>query len=109
MDAAHVIRLRGPWKSQPPADGRGQVQFTRHFNRPTGLDGGERVWLVIESLPGLVSVRLNGVVVGTSPPCPARLEITELLQPRSELVIEVASELAGDAPAGVRLEIESAG
>lgn len=89
----HAIRLRSPW--EPHAAG-----FRRHFNRPTGLASGERVWLVIDDA-GATRVALNGAELAAVPlPCPARFEITALLRPRNELLIAIAAE-----PTGVRLEL----
>ena len=109
----HTIRLRDPWDASPQADGT--VRFTRHFNRPTGLETGDRVWLVIEGAAPF-SVSLNGHPVGQAsrlpPPAadPARYEITALLQPRNKLEIELQSAPATDGPpcvGEVRLKIES--
>ena len=103
----HTIRLRGPWKAWPA---QCVVRHTRRFHRPTGLAPGQSVWLVINETPGLVSVSINGVVVGQasrlSPlPCPARFDIAAHLAASNELAIDLASAEAslGD----VRLELES--
>src|SRR5689334_22515172 len=87
MAYPHLIRLRGPWEYEPlerysaastgdlPPPGRvdfpaawaaalgsdffGRVRFRRRFNRPTGLEQHERVWLVAEGVAGLIAVTLN--------------------------------------------------
>jgi hypothetical protein len=109
----HTIRLRDPWDATPQADGT--VRFTRHFNRPTGLESGDCVWLVIEGAAQPLAVTLNGNLVGQASRLPAhdsaRYEITPLLQPRNKLEIDLSSAPKIDAlPAlgEVRLEIESA-
>jgi hypothetical protein len=113
----HTIRLRDPWDATHQADG--MVRFSRHFNRPTGLDGGDRVWLVIEGAAPPLAVSLNGHHVGQASRLPAHIaatsgreshyEITPLLQPRNKLEIDLPAS-PSDAPSAlglVRLEIES--
>jgi hypothetical protein len=79
--AAHRIRLRGPWLLQPTAvpstpprriqlpapwallfeaDVRG-VQLSRRFNRPTNLGPTDRISLVVNDLPPGARVSLNGI------------------------------------------------
>ena len=109
----HTIRLRDPWDASPQAEGT--IRFTRHFNRPTGLEAGERVWLVIEGASVPLTVTLNGHPVGQASRLPppvdaARYEITPLLKPRNKVEIELQSASATDGQpclGEVRLEIES--
>jgi hypothetical protein len=91
----------------------GAVRCTRHFNRPTGIDGGDRVWLVIEGLACSAAVALNDNSVGEasrSAACdpPARFDITPHLQPRNRIAIDLADP-TDDNPlvclGEVRLEI----
>jgi len=103
----HVIRLRQPWQRQ---DLPGKVCWRRAFHRPTGLDAGERVWLVVDRPLSGATVRLNGQPLGdVEQGTVGRLDVTDLLADRNALEIDVAlaapdeaGELAGD----VRLEIE---
>jgi beta-galactosidase/beta-glucuronidase len=73
------------------ADFRGRVRHVRRFGRPTGLDSGERVWLVCDGATLTATVVLNGTPLGAilGPTTPARFDVTERLLPRNELVIEV--------------------
>jgi hypothetical protein len=144
----HTIRLRGPWQVQPaglaagtaavPVDWsdlfgaafRGPARFTRHFQRPTGLDRESRVWLVVEHADIVQRVALNGAelfLVGqasslpdTTPniagqatrlPHEGRLDITSILAPRNELTVDVAlppdRSPPGSLLANVRLEIDA--
>ena len=138
---SHTIRLRGPWTCQPiasatdaplpsggtlaipgdwsgllGADFRGRARFTRHFNCPTGLDPGQRVWLVLDDAEGDLTVYLNGAdllplspspTLPVSPTSPAlRCDITAHLQPRNELTIDLHSPSAPGRLGLVRLEIE---
>jgi hypothetical protein len=149
-----MIVMPADWSGVLGGDFRGLVRFTRRFAQPTGLDGNTRVWLVVENVDWQAAVSLNGHPVGhtqhagTSPtpcllvplspslplspspplslcsPCPARFDITALLQPRNELTIDVLlpeiaagclplsrpgrENLAGGLIGLVRLEIETA-
>jgi len=110
----HTIRLRGPWEIEPREDAVGTFRCTRHFNKPTGLEGGERVWLAIERSSGPASVSLNGAPIGEPSRQPigqsaSRCDVTGLLQPHNKLVIEVACPAqcdAADCLGAVCLEIE---
>lgn len=131
-----TLALPADWGEALGRDFRGLVRFTRRFAQPTGLDARSRVWLVIEEVDRQGNVTLNGTSLGivwtsaTTPVpgvgaqlCPARLEITNLLQPRNVLTIDVVKpplaagvppEVLGprtDLPGGliglVRLEIQS--
>lgn len=104
----HIIRLREPWQHSEISGG---TRHARSFNCPTNLAPGQRVWLVIEGA-GVSSVTVNGSSVGQasrlSPETrqAGRLsyEVSSLLAPRNELVIEQAGESA--ALGEVRLEID---
>jgi hypothetical protein len=96
----HTIRLRAAWLGDP-ATGR----CTRRFNRPTGLDGGDRVWLACDVQPlaeaGEVAATLNGHAVALP-----RCDVTELLEPSNLLELASAAALT-ELLASVRLEIET--
>jgi hypothetical protein len=101
----------------------GRVRYHRVFQKPTGLDAGERVWLVVEPPRSRGVVQLNGKPLGEvlwgGPP--GRFDITALLEDHNRLEITVEHpSLDADAnayddddtnsPGGlvgeVRLEIE---
>lgn len=92
----HVIRLRGPWEQSPQPDGR--VCYLRSFHRPTGLEGGAQVWLVVD--PSAGEVLLNGKQLALG----GRCCVTSLLEPNNRLSLTgpAGLDLAGLA----RLEIE---
>jgi hypothetical protein len=104
------------WRETLGADFRGRVRYTRRFHRPTGLDSGERVFLVVERVNRRGLVLLNGERLGEAALAggPFRFDITEQLQPANLLTIEVeappapaTSECLGQGLIGsVRLEIE---
>jgi glycosyl hydrolase family 2 len=109
----HVIRLRAPWDAEWLQEASGAVRCTRHFNRPTGIEGGDRVWLVIEGLNCSAAVSLNDIPVGRASRLPigeppARFDITPHLQPRNRIAIDLADPTGDDPLASlgeVRLEI----
>src|SRR5262245_11213154 len=91
----HDSRPRAPWERHPLPE-RGLVRCTRHFNKPTGLDHGERVWLVVEGLSCPATVCVNGVPVGHASHGagdPVRYDITPLLAARNKLEIELPNDL----------------
>ena len=97
----HRIRLGPPWEV---AEAPGGFRHTRRFGQPRSLGPGEQVWLVVESCPNSATAFVNGEGVGTSgEDIPAlAVEITSLLRPRNELVIEARTAAP---PGGVALEI----
>jgi hypothetical protein len=109
----------------------GIVRFSRVFHRPTGLEASSKVWLIVEDVHWRAQVTLNdrllGAVIGSlataSQPaselhrCPARFDVTTLLEPHNRLSIDVtgpARDSSGptNQPGGliglVRLQIETA-
>src|SRR5262245_10571115 len=98
----HTIRLRGPWDQEPLQDG--QIRWTRCFHRPTGLDPGSRVWLVIEdTAPAELSLNGRPLRVLENTSVPERVDITALLQDSNKLALTIPS--AG-AVGSIRLEME---
>jgi hypothetical protein len=79
-------------------DFAGRIRFRRRFGYPGRIDAHERVWLTFEGLSGTAEVWLNGRRLGRSKKSenPFEFEITELLQMRNELVVQI------DAPEGSR-------
>jgi beta-galactosidase/beta-glucuronidase len=134
----HFIRLHGPWECEPldsggrdtpdeslpadcvvtiPADWsetlgvefRGRVRYTRYFHRPTGLDEGQRVYLLIDRVETTGAATLNGQLVGAVAGTggPFRFEVSDVLTWRNVLVIDVESlDRPGGITGAVRLAIE---
>jgi hypothetical protein len=99
----HRIRLGPPW--DVTASG-GRTRHARRFGRPRTLGPGERVWLACGSVPGPADILVNGEPVGSVAGAgPFAADVTPLLKPRNEVVIETAS---ADPPADVALEIRAA-
>jgi hypothetical protein len=103
MQSPHVIRLPEPWQVTTLDDG--QVQRRRRFGWTAGLGPTDHVFLVVGEVQGAGSVSVNAVHLGDLDPdsLPAKFEISALLRPRNEAVIQVS----GGRVANVRLEIYS--
>ena len=106
-------RLPGDWTAPLGPEFKGTVQLQRHFNRPTGLQAGQPVYLVVEMAPLPGQVRLNDhVLVSAGPAERLRSDISGWLVERNHLTIDVelpghppAAEAAVLAAAEIRLEI----
>jgi hypothetical protein len=89
----HVINLATAW--EPPA--AGSRAWVRRFGQPSGIEPGDRLWLVIED-GATATLVLNGVCL---PAEIGRHDVTELLESRNELLLIPAAVLAIDAEAPV--------
>ncbi len=105
-DLPEAARMTMPadWSAVFGADFLGRVHYRRVFQKPTGLDSGERVWLVVEPAQSEACVTLKARLVGhVYPGEPAgRFDITDRLEDHNPLDIIVdhpAVELVADHPA----------
>lgn len=89
----HTIRLRRGWELLEDGWSR------RRFHKPTGLDAGQRVWLVADRWPDVLT--LNGNELGAG----LRHDVTDRLAPSNELQLFAADDGIRES---VRLEIELA-
>lgn len=119
----HRIRLRGPWECDvlsltagdpPPArltmpatlDGVvGTVRLRRRFGYPGTIDAHERVWLTFAAIRGEAAVSINGTALGPVA-SGAELDVTALLRPRNELLVEMSGPSPG-LPGEVALEVRA--
>jgi hypothetical protein len=92
----HVIRLRGPWHQEPLPGG--SVRYSRRFHRPTGLESGDRVFLVLDGSAAAVVLNGQPLALGSG-----RYDITELLAAKNLLELAAPAGLPTDGLA--RLEI----
>ena len=95
--------LPGDWSGSLGRDFHGRVRYRRRFNRPSGLDPHERVWLVVEGADARASVTLNGRELGEvrGYALHGEFDVTEWVEPRNELTLDV--ELPGEEPGGFGL------
>ncbi|EMI17846.1 hypothetical protein RMSM_05199 [Rhodopirellula maiorica SM1] len=125
----HTIRLRYPWTKQRHQDesdaSRVNVPerdedvaddespcattYTRNFNRPTGIESDDRVWLRITRWQGtLVSLRINGQPQPIGTP-PLEIELSKQWAPHNQIEIQI--DPAGGNPVrfdgDVTLEIQT--
>lgn len=111
-------QMPADWSAALGCDFCGEARYQRFFHRPTGIDAGERVWLVCHGAIDQAVVVLNGKRVGefAGPSAAARFDVTGLLAPRNELLIDVtflatlgdgepAEDRCGGLTGEVRLEI----
>jgi hypothetical protein len=109
MFLAHSIRLRDPW--QRAILPGGAVRWSRVFHRPTGLEQGDSLVLVISGLPAEAVVTVNGVTFQRRDEAPGQFDVTHVLQEHNCATIELpatsAVELVDDAtfPFDARLAI----
>jgi hypothetical protein len=105
----HRIRLRGPWECEPLASGEDVPQrrrFRRRFGYPGRIDDYERVWLTFAGVVGSASVWLNGQLLGRDEhSADFEYEVTALLKPRNEVVVEAQAPAESGVPGEVAMEV----
>jgi hypothetical protein len=120
-----IVRATQPadWAKALGREFLGSVCYRRTFHRPTGLEQGQRVWLIVEPPRSRCVVNLNdhslGVVLGEGDP--GKFEISGLLQDHNWLEIlvhhpsldadgvaknDINLQMPGGLIGEVRLEIE---
>ena len=90
-DEGHTIRLTAAWERSEAAG------WQRHFGRPAGIDGGQRVWLVLEGQAREPILQLNGTPLGAADrtePDRWAWEVTSRLQSRNRLELAPHPQLA---------------
>jgi hypothetical protein len=118
LPAAGRMKMPADWSGLLGADFLGRVRYRRTFQKPTGLESGERVWLVVEGPRSRAVVELNRKRLGDAG---ERFDVTGLLENynRLEILVEHPAVDASGAPVDdnatgetgglvgeVRLEIE---
>jgi hypothetical protein len=85
------IHLPADWTGTLGKGFRGRVRYRRRFNRPTGLEPRNRVWLVIDGVDACGQHSLNGQPLGSIDgyALPAESDVTELLTASNVLEIDV--------------------
>lgn len=87
-------------------DFAGRARYRRRFGYPGRIDEFERVWLTFERIADRGEVTLNGTRVGV---CEGRdeFEVTSLLRPRNELIVEAEGGAGGGLVGEVALEVRA--
>lgn len=96
-------KMPSDWGDSLGPDFRGRVRYSRSFHRPTGLDHGQRVELLVDQVDAWGQVTLNGHYLGEvrTMAGPGRFDVTDKLLDRNELIVEV--ELPRATAASARL------
>jgi hypothetical protein len=123
LPAPGRMTMPADWSALLGAEFLGRVRYRRTFQKPTGLESGERVWLVVEPARSEACIVWKGDLVGfvRAGEEPGRFDITERLEDHNAIEIfvdhpalEAMRSTVGDPdkllPGGligeVRLEIE---
>jgi hypothetical protein len=98
------MKMPADWSEAFGADFLGRVCYRRIFQKPTGLDSGERVWLVVEPARSEACVTLKKQILGYIEPgqSTGRFDITDRLEDHNQLEIIVdhpATEHIANHPA----------
>jgi hypothetical protein len=98
------------WTEAGLADFTGRVRFRRRFGVPRKLDDFERVWVTLSGAKPGAEISLNGRFLGVPDGKADALEfdVTQALQERNELVIELKKDDTGGPWTDVALEIRCA-
>jgi hypothetical protein len=92
------------WGATLGAEFRGKVRYRRAFHWPSKLMSDQSAWLVLEAANSHGVVSLDGQILGEvlcdGPP--AEFDISPLLQPHHELVVEVDHPPPDASPASPR-------
>jgi hypothetical protein len=94
QDLPPACRMTMPcrWGEGGLVDFAGRARLRRRFGIPRQLDPHERVWLTFAGAEAVARVSLNGRFLGRHDQpasAPFEFEVTELLQERNELVVDV--------------------
>jgi hypothetical protein len=91
LPASRRMTMPADWTDFLGAQFLGRVRYRRTFNKPTGLDSGERVWLVVEPARSEACIVWKGDLVGHVWPGEStkRFDVTDRLEPHNEVEIIV--------------------
>lgn len=109
MHVAHSFRLREPWQREVLED---CVRWSRGFHKPTGLEPGQQLWIVVSGAPEGVTASVNGTPLELADPeRPGQFDVTPLLGDSNQIVLQQPNcgdadgAASGDFPLDVRLAI----
>src|SRR5262245_29553337 len=85
------MRMPATWSGTPLDGFRGHVRFRRRFHRPRALEPQERLWIAFHGVDYFAEVTLNETRLGRHQGyfAPFEFEVTSLIQPFNELVVDV--------------------
>jgi hypothetical protein len=86
LPAAGRMTMPADWSGLLGADFLGRVRYRRTFQKPTGLESGQRVWLVVEAARSRGVVELNRKRLGEAG---GRFDLTDQLEDHNRLEIVV--------------------
>jgi hypothetical protein len=91
LPAAQRMTMPADWSDFLGADFLGRVRYRRTFHKPTGLESGERVWLVVEPVRSEACIVWKGELVGFVDPGDesGRFDITDRLEDHNAVEIIV--------------------
>ena len=91
LPVAARMTMPADWSAVCGADFLGRVRYRRAFNKPTGLESGERVFLVVERPRSWGRGELNGKPLGdvARGESMGRFDVTAILEPHNQLEILV--------------------
>jgi hypothetical protein len=91
LPPATEAKMPADWSAPLGAGFLGRVRYVRNFNKPTGLDSGERVFLIVEPPRSAGRILLQRQFVGLvlAGEAAGRFDITERLESHNRLEIVV--------------------
>jgi hypothetical protein len=113
----HRIRLRGPWNCELAGNARrvtvpfqreswapagAPLVLSRQFGYPGRIDAHERVWIIGAQADSLISLTLNGHVLGQFLNGPVETDVTALLTPRNCLEVGTSGNFLGEVALEIR-------
>jgi len=121
-DQQRRVKIPSDWNDWLGADFYGRVEYRRNFNRPTGLEPGQSVWIVVEQVDCHGEIFLNDQSLGSLSLVEStsgdflRVEVGQLLERSNVLRVEIEVKadsdrgdrvgLAGGLIGSVRIEIQ---
>ncbi len=106
------LRMPGDWSAVCGENFRGRARLTRRFHWPSRLGTTESLWVVFEGIRGSARLWIDDHVLGEINESVefVEFEITRLIRPESQLIVEIASTENTPVPGihgEIRLEVRT--